>query len=128
MKRLVLCCLWWTLAVGCAGTLQYQREDCPIYDSLEPIRANPAGAPDRHLQVQVVFRVCPPQSGLEEIQRKRFELKHEVLVLLSSKTAQDLEDPLRVEKLQKEILPLVNQKVLKKSRVVEVLVTGFELQ
>jgi len=129
MKRLLLCCLWWLLAVGgCAGTLQYKREDCPVYDALEPIRANPAGAPDRHLQVQMVFRVCPPETGLEEIQRKRIELKHALLVLLSGKDAAYLEDPLRVEKLQKEVLPLVNQKVLKKSRVVEVLITGFELQ
>lgn len=66
--------------------------------------------------------------GLEEIQRKHIELKHELLALLSSKDAQYLEDPLRVEKLQKEILLLVNQKVLKKGRVVEVLITGFELQ
>ncbi len=126
MKRLALC---WLLAVsGCASTLQYQQDECPLYDSLEPIRANPAGAPDRHLQVQVVFRVCPPQVGLEEIQRKHIELKHALLALLSSKDAQYLEDPLRVEKLQKEILMLVNQKVLKKGRVVEVLITGFELQ
>ncbi|MBI2501616.1 MAG: flagellar basal body-associated FliL family protein [Candidatus Latescibacteria bacterium] len=129
MKRLALCCLWWLLAAGgCAGTLQYKQDDCPFYDALEPIRANPAGAPERHLQVQVIFRVCPPQTGLEEIQRKRIELKHELLVLLSGKSAQDLEDPLRVEKLQQEILLLVNQKVLKKGRVVEVLITGFELQ
>ena len=128
MKRLALCCLLWLVVGGCAGTLQYKQEDCPLYDTLEPIRANPAGAPDRHLQVQVVFRVCPPQVGLEEIQRKHIELKHELLALLSSKDAQYLEDPLRVEKLQKEILTLVNQKVLKKGRVVEVLITGFELQ
>jgi flagellar FliL protein len=129
MKGLALCCLWWLLAAGgCAGALQGQGEDCPVYDALEPIRANPAGAVDRHLQVQVAFRVCPPQAGLEEIQRKRIELKHALLALLSSKDAQYLEDPLRVEKLQREILPLVNQKVLKKSRVVEVLITGFELQ
>jgi flagellar basal body-associated protein FliL len=129
MKRLALCCLGWLLAAGgCAGTLQYNYDDCPVYDALEPIRANPAGAPNHHLQVQAVFRVCPPQLGLEEIQRKRFELKHELLVLLSSKDAQYFEDPLRVEKLQKEILPLVNQKVLKKGKVIEVLITGFELQ
>ena len=129
MKCLALCCLWWLLAAGgCAGALQYKNEDCPVYDALEPIRTNPAGAPDRHLQVQVVFRVCPPQVGLEEIQRKHIELKHELLALLSSKNAQYLEDPLRVEKLQQEILALVNQKVLKKGRVVEVLITGFELQ
>lgn len=129
MKCLALCCLWWLLAAaGCAGTLQYQEDECSLYDALEPIRANPAGASDRHLQVQVVFRVCPPQVGLEEIQRKHIELKHELLALLSSKDAQYLEDPLRVEKLQKEILALVNQKVLKKGRVVEVLITGFELQ
>jgi flagellar basal body-associated protein FliL len=129
MKRLALCCLCWLLAAGgCAGTLQYQHDDCPVYDALEPVRANPAGAPDRHLQVQMVFRVCPPQLGLEEIQRKRIELKHELLVLLSSKDAAYLADPLRVEKLQREILPLVNQKVLKKSKVIEVLITSFELQ
>jgi flagellar basal body-associated protein FliL len=51
-----------------------------------------------------------------------------LLALLSSKTIAELEDPLRVEKLQQEILPLVNEKVLKKGRVVEVFVTGFELQ
>lgn len=128
MKRLALCCLWLLAAGGCAGTLPYKQNECPLYDALEPIRANPAGALDRHLQVQVVFRVCPPQVGLEEIQRKHIELKHELLALLSSKNAEYLEDPLRVEKLQKEILALVNQKVLKKGRVVEVLITGFELQ
>ncbi len=129
MKHLALCSLWWLLAAGgCAGPLQSQHGECQVYDALEPIRANPAGAPDRHLQVQMVFRVCPPQVGLEEIQRKRIELKHELLVLLSSKDAQYLADPLRVEKLQREVLPLVNQKVLKKSKVVEVLITGFELQ
>jgi len=128
LKRLALGALLCLAAGGCASSLKYARTDCPLYDALEPIRANPAGALDRHLEVRVAFRVCPPEIGLEEIQRKRIELKHELLALLSSKTTAELEDPLRVEKLQKEILPLVNQKILKKGRVVEVFITGFELQ
>lgn len=128
MKRFALYGLLCLAASGCASSLQYANAECPLYDALEPIRANPAGALDRRLELKVAFRVCPPEIGLEEIQRKRIELKHELLALLSSKTAAELEDPLRVEKLQKEILLLVNQKIMKKGRVVEVFITGFELQ
>jgi flagellar basal body-associated protein FliL len=95
---------------------------------LGPVRANPAGAMGRSLQVEVALRVCPPGEGLIEIQRKRLELKHHLLSLLSGKTVQELEDPLRVEKLQKEVVQMVNKQVLKKGRCEQALITGFELR
>jgi flagellar basal body-associated protein FliL len=116
------------LAVGCASTPKYAREDCPLYSDLGPLVANPAGALERRLRVEASFRVCPPGEGLAEIQRKRIELKHQLLALLSSKTAADLNHPQRVEILQQEIRAVVNQKVLKRGRVVDVYITGFELQ
>ena len=76
----------------------------------------------------MAFKVCPPDEGLAEIQRKHIELKHELIALLSSKTREELEHPLRVENLRQEVLRVVNEKLLKKSRLVDVSVTGFELQ
>jgi len=116
------------LCGGCASTPAYKKADCPLYGELGPVRANPAGALNRHLVVEASFRVCPPVEGLEDIKRKRIELKHEILALLSSKTEAELNDPLRVEKLQKELLLMANRKIMKKGQVVQVLITGFELQ
>lgn len=99
-----------------------------MYTELGPVRANPAGAMGRNLEVQISLRVCPPIEGASEIKRKRIELKHHMLQLLSSKTTAQLEAPLRVETLQKEVLKMVNSKVLKKGKAVEVFVTGFELK
>ena len=114
-------------AGSCAPAPQYIEEDCPLYTDLKAIKVNPAGAMGRHLRVEVVFKVCPPEEGLAAIQRKRIELKHELIALLSAKTMEDLEDPLRIEKLRREILFLVNDKLLKKSRAVDVSITAFEL-
>ena len=132
MKHLVLYGLLIFLGVICGGgsctpAPQYIEEDCPLYSELEAINVNPAGAFDRHLRVEVVFKVCPPEEGLAAIKRKRIELKHELIALLSAKTLEELEDPLRIEKLRREILFLVNEKLLKKSRVIDVSITAFEL-
>ena len=132
MKHVViysfLICLGVVFGSGsCAPAPQYIEEDCPLYTDLEAIKVNPAGAMDRYLRVQVVFKVCPPEEGLAAIQRKRIELKHELIALLSAKTTEDLEDPLRIEKLRREILFIVNEKLLKKSQVVDVSITAFEL-
>ena len=113
---------------GCASTPAYEKADCPFYDQLGAVRANPAGALDQHLVVEASFQVCPPVEGLDEIKRKRIELKHETLALLSSKTEAELTDPLRVEKLQKQLLLIANRKIMKKGQVVQVLITGFELK
>jgi flagellar basal body-associated protein FliL len=86
----------------------YNKDECPTYTDLGPLRANPAGALDRHLQIEVAFKVCPPEAGLAEIQRKHIELKHDLLSLLSAKTQAQLEDPLRIENLRVEIHQMVN--------------------
>ena len=112
---------------GCAGTPKYLVDDCPLYTDLEEIKVNPAGALDRHLRVQVAFKVCPPEEGLTEIRRKRIELKHELISLLSSMTREELEHPLRIENLRQEILLQVNEKLMKKGHVEDVSITGFEL-
>ena len=116
------------LGTNCASTPKYNKEDCPLYTDLGPLRVNPAGALDRHLHVELAFKVCPPDEGLAEIRRKRIELKHALIALLSSKTTEELEHPLRVEYLRREILLLVNRELLKKSRLLQVSVTGFELR
>ena len=116
------------LGAGCFSTPKYNKEDCPLYTDLGPLRVNPAGALDRHLHLDLAFKVCPPDEGMAEIRRKRIELKHALIALLSSKTREELEHPLRVENLRREILLLVNRDVLKKSRLVQVSVTGFELR
>lgn len=116
------------VASRCAGAVQYSDEDCPVYTDLAAVRVNPAGALDRHLRVEASFRVCPPEEGLAEIRRKHIELKHEIISLLSRKTEQELEDPLRAEKLRRELLEMVNEKVLKRSRVLEVYITELELE
>ncbi|MFT5089255.1 MAG: flagellar basal body-associated protein FliL [Candidatus Latescibacterota bacterium] len=99
-----------------------------MFTELGVVRANPAGAMGRNLEVQISLRVCPPTEGAAEIKRKRIELKHHMLQLLSAKTTAELEHPLRVEMLQKEVLKMVNSKVLKKGKAVEVFVTGFEVK
>ena len=114
-------------SLDCAGTPKYLVEDCPLYTDLDEIRVNPAGALDRHLAVQAVFKVCPPEEGLSEIRRKRIELKHELISLLSSMTREELEHPRRIENVRQEILLQVNEKLMKKGRVVDVSITGFEL-
>lgn len=48
--------------------------------------------------------------------------------LLSGQTTEDLEDPLRAEQLRQQLLLMVNEKVLKKSKVKEVFITGMHLQ
>ena len=67
-------------------------------------------------------------KGLEEIQRKRIELKHNLISLLSGKGEEELEDPLRAEKLRNEILLMANEKVLKRSEVIDVFITSMELE
>ena len=95
---------------------------------MDPIRANPAGALNRQLELQVAFRLCPPKDGLEEIKRKRIELKHHLLEMLSAKSEEELKDPLRIEIVQQEIKYLINNRILKKGKAVEVFVTSFELR
>jgi flagellar basal body-associated protein FliL len=124
-----LTCLVFLIAGGCATPPPpYNTDECPTYSDLGPLRANPAGALDRHLQIEVSFKVCPPEAGLAEIQRKHIELKHDLLSLLSAKTQAQLEDPLRIENLRVEIHQMVNKKIMKKNRVEEVFVTAFELE
>jgi flagellar basal body-associated protein FliL len=122
---LAVLAVWLT---ACATTPKYLQDDCPIYTELGPVRANPAGAFDRHLSVEISVRVCPPAEGLAEIRRKHIELKHEVLALVSSRTEAQLADPLRIEKLQAELLERINTRIMKKGRAVQVMVTGFELE
>jgi len=113
---------------GCAATPRYDKADCQTYTEIGLVRVNPAGALDRHFSLEAVFKVCPPDEGLEEIQRKRIELKHNLLSLLSSKSEEELKDPLRAEKLRSEILLMANEKVLKRGRVIDVFITSMELE
>ncbi len=115
-------------AFGCAATPAYSPKECPTWEGMGPIEVNPAGAPHRHLRLQAAFRVCPPVEGLAEIERKRIELRHEMISLLSRQSVADLEDPLRAEKLRKQLMVLVNEGVLKKARVTDVFITGMHLQ
>lgn len=113
---------------ACASTPRYDKEDCPTWDDLEAIEVNPAGAMDRLLRVQAAFRVCPPVEGLAEIERKRIELRHEMIALISAKSEAELENPLRTETLRGQLLVLVNEKVLKRSTVTEVFITELHLK
>ncbi len=113
---------------GCSPPPSYDKDDCPLYSELGPVRANPAGAMGRNLEAQFTFKVCPPETGVAEIRRKRIELKQALLKLMSAKTTDALEDPLRIEKLQREVHLLVNKEILKKAKVQEVYVTGFEVK
>ena len=113
---------------GCASTPSYNSSECSTYEGPGAIEVNPAGAPDRHLRVQAAFRVCPPVEGLAEIERKRIELRHEVISLLSRQSTTELEDPLRAENLRQQLMILVNEKVLKKSRATDVFITGMHLK
>ena len=65
---------------------------------------------------------------MAEIKRKKIELKHSMISLLSSQTEEELEDPLRAEKLRKKIREIVNEQVLKKSEAVDVLLTSMWLE
>ena len=65
---------------------------------------------------------------MAEIRRKRIELKQALLKHMSAMTTAQLEDPLRIETLQKDVHLLVNKQVLKKARVIETFVTGFEVK
>lgn len=116
------------LAVGCAAAPGYDAEHCPTYSGLEAVRVNPAGAPHLVLRLQASFKVCPPEEGLAEIERKRIELRHEVISLLSGQTEEQLREPLRAERLREKLMIVANQKVMKKGRVVDVYITGMELQ
>lgn len=116
------------LIISCAGAPKYDSQDCPTFSDLDVIRVNPAGALDRHLRVEASFRICPPEEGLAEIRRKRIELKHELIALLSAKTVAELEVPLRTEILRREIQKMVNAKVLKRGVVDEVYITELELE
>ena len=115
-------------AAGCASAPKYIEADCPVYEGLGEVRVNPAGAPQRYLRFGAAFQVCPPDEGVTEIQRKRIELKHNMLSLLSSQTEQQLNDPLRAEKLREQLLFMVNEKVLKKGRAIDVYITAMELE
>jgi flagellar basal body-associated protein FliL len=122
---LLLAAIWFA---GCAPTPQYIEEDCPTWEGLGTVRVNPAGATSRHLRLQAAFRVCPPDEGRAEVERKRIELRHEVIALLSAQTEKDLEDPLRAERLREQLMILANERVLRKSQVVDVFITGMELE
>ena len=123
-----LCIVFVSLYSACTSPPAYDQSECAMYTELGPVRANPAGAMGRNLEVQISLRICPPVGGLAEIKRKRIELKHNMLKLLSAKTTAQLEDPLRVETLQTEVLRMVNRHILKKSNAVEVFITGFEVR
>ena len=123
-----LCIVFVPLYSACTPPPAYDQSECAMYTELGPVRANPAGAMGRNLEVQISLRVCPPVEGLAEIKRKRIELKHNMLKLLSAKTTAQLEDPLRVETLQREVRKMVNEHVLKKGNAVEVFITGFEVR
>lgn len=113
---------------GCASTPSYLEDDCPVFEDLGSLRVNPAGAPDRHLRVQAAFKVCPPTEGLAEITRKRIELKHHAISLLSSQSEEQLQHPLRAEQLREKLMLMANQRVLKKSQVIDVFITEMELE
>ena len=127
MRRALLAASWAAVA-GCASTPDYNKADCPTFTEVGPVRVNPAGALDRHFGLEAAFKVCPPDAGEAEIRRKRIELKHNLISLLSSKTEDELEDPLRAEKLRLEIKHMANEKVLKKSEVIDVFITSMELE
>ena len=112
---------------GCTPHASYEKSDCELFSGLGLIQANPAGVLDKRLEVQVSLRICPPIDGLAEITRKKIELKHNLLRLLSAKSEEQLKDPLRIEVLQQEIKELVNGEILKKGKAVEVFITRFEL-
>ena len=63
-----------------------------------------------------------------EITRKRIELKHHAISLLSAQTVEQLQHPLRAEHLREKLLITVNEHVLKKSRVTDVFITEMELE
>ena len=113
---------------SCAPPPSYDKQDCPIYSELGSVRANPAGALGHRLEAQFAFKVCPPETGIEEIRRKRIELKQALLKRMSAMTTDELEHPQRIEELQREIHYLVNKEILKKAKVEEVYVTGFEVK
>ena len=123
-----LCIVFISLYSSCTPPPTYDQSECAMYTELGPVRANPAGAMGRNVEVQISLRVCPPVEGLAEIKRKRIELKHNMLKLLSAKTTAQLEDPLRVETLQREVRKMVNEHLLKKGNAVEVFITGFEVR
>jgi flagellar basal body-associated protein FliL len=113
---------------GCAPTPAFIEDDCPVYEDLGVLRVNPAGALDRHLRLQAAFKVCPPDEGLAELSRKRIELKHHAISMLSTQTLKQLEHPLRAEHLREKLLMMVNEQVLKKSEVTDVFITELELE
>ena len=118
------------VAGACASTSTpaYVENECPMYTDLGAVRVNPAGSRERHLHVEVAFKVCPPDAGLAEIKRKRIELKHALISLLSGQSEAELEDPLRAEKLRAQIREVVNREVLVKGQAVDVFLTRMELQ
>ena len=116
------------LLSSCAPTPAYIEDDCHVYEDLGLLRVNPAGALERHLRIQAAFKVCPPEQGLAEITRKRIELKHHAISLLSAQTVEQLQHPLRAEHLREKLLITVNEHVLKKSRVTDVFITEMELE
>ena len=123
----VLFALGSTYTNGCAPTPKYIEEDCPIFTELEEVRVNPAGALDSHLRVKMAFKVCPPAEGMAEIRRKRIELKHELISLLSSMSREELEHPRRIENVRQAVMRQVNEQLMKKGAVVDVSITDFEL-
>ena len=123
-----LCVVFVSLYSACMPPPAYDQSECAMYTELGPVRANPAGAMGRNLEVQISLRIWPTVRGLAEIKRKRIELKHNMLKLLSAKTTAQLEDPRRVETLQREVRKMVNEHVVKKGNAVEVFITGFEVR
>ena len=128
LTAFTLCIVIIPLYSACMPPPAYDESECAMYTELGSVRANPAGAMGRNLEVQISLRICPPVEGLVEIKRKRIELKHNILKLLSAKTTAQLEDPLRVETLQREVRKMVNEHVLKKGDAVEVFITVFEVR
>ena len=132
MKAYLALATWLALASGgssgCAPTPKYIEADCPVYTDIEEVRVNPAGALDRRLRVRAAFKVCPPEEGLVEIKRKRIELRHELIALLSSMTREELEHPRRIENVRQAIVAHVNERLMRKGSVIDVSITGFELE
>ena len=94
-----------------------------------PIIVNLAGPTQKYVQVEIIFKLAKPETG-EKIKTYMPVIRHKLILLLSSKDANQLESSEGKQKLLQESKNAVNQAMglTDKEGVTDVLFSSFIIQ
>lgn len=99
---------WWFLSSAPPPTAEAapepRKERPPVFVTLEPFTVNLQSEPgDRYLQVEVALKVTRPETG-DAIKLHMPEIRNRIILLLSSKKAEELSTTAGKQQLSQDIL------------------------